>query len=93
MDFKKLFSRAKNSAEDVIEKRGGTDALKEDAAELKDIATHQGSLSDKAKEAAEALKTPGDGRDDAPKPDPAAQAGAPAEAPVPDPEAPVPPAA
>jgi hypothetical protein len=55
VDFKKLGDKAK----DLIEKRGGTDSLKEDAAELKDIATGKGSMSDKAKAAAEALKEPG----------------------------------
>jgi hypothetical protein len=55
MDFNQL----KAQAEDLIEKRGGTDALKEDAEELKNIATGEGSVSDKAKAAAEALKDPG----------------------------------
>jgi hypothetical protein len=55
VDFKKLSDRAKA----LVERRGGTDSLKEDAAELKDIATGKGSLSDKAKAAAEALKEPG----------------------------------
>ena len=55
MDLNKL--RAK--AEDLIEQRGGMDALKGDAEELKDIATGKGSLTDKAKAAAEAVKEPG----------------------------------
>lgn len=55
MDFKKMTDRAK----DLVKDRGGTDSLKEDAAELKDIATGKGSLTDKAKDAAEALKDPG----------------------------------
>jgi hypothetical protein len=100
MDFKKLFNRAKDTAEDVVEKRGGTESLKEDAAELKDIATEKGSLSDKAKDAVEALKTPGDGQDDPPTQQaPAAtprlaDSPEPAEdhtAAYPDPDAPVPP--
>ena len=53
------FSRIKEKAKGIVEKRGGTDALKEDASELKDIASGQGSTTDKAKEAAEALKDPG----------------------------------
>lgn len=57
MDFKKLTSRAK----DLVEKRGGTNALKEDAEELKGIAKGEGSLTDKAKAAAAALKEPGAG--------------------------------
>ena len=38
VDFKRLTDKAK----DLVAKRGGTDALKDDAAELKDIATRQG---------------------------------------------------
>ncbi|MEX2194146.1 MAG: hypothetical protein WD844_02580 [Thermoleophilaceae bacterium] len=53
------FSRIKEKAKGIIEKRGGTDALKEDVNELKDIASGQGRATDKAKEAAEALKDPG----------------------------------
>jgi hypothetical protein len=55
MDLKRLADRAKA----LVDKRGGTDALKEDLGELKDIAGGQGSLSDKAKAAAEAVKDPG----------------------------------
>jgi hypothetical protein len=43
----------------VVQKRGGTDALKEGAGELKDVASSEGSLSDKAKVGAEAVKDPG----------------------------------
>jgi len=80
VDFKKLSDRAK----DLVEQRGGTDALKKDAAELREIAKGKGSLSDKAKAAAEALKQSGDNdpaqpaadaapvADTSPKPDPAA---------------------
>jgi hypothetical protein len=68
VDFKKLSDRAK----DLVEKRGGTGSLKEDAGELKEIATGKGSLSDKAKAAAAALKDPGakgaDDREPAPAP-------------------------
>jgi len=59
VDFKRLGDKAK----ELVDKRGGTDALKEDAAELKEIATGKGSLSDKAKAAAEALKRPGAGEE------------------------------
>lgn len=55
MDFKKLTNRAK----DLVDKRGGTESLKEDAAELRGIAREKGSLKDKAGHAAEALKDPG----------------------------------
>ena len=55
MDFNRLFRRTKK----VIEERGGTDALKEDAQEVRDVAKGHGSIGDKAKAAAEALKDPG----------------------------------
>lgn len=55
MDFKKLTDRAK----DVVEKRGGSDGLKRDAAKLKNIAAGEGSLKDKAKAAGDAMKDPG----------------------------------
>jgi hypothetical protein len=55
MDFGKLAKKA----EGVFKKRGGADALKEDLGELKDIASSKGSMSDKAKAAAEAVKDPG----------------------------------
>jgi hypothetical protein len=81
VDFKKLSTRAK----DIVEKRGGTDALKQDAAELREIAKGKGSLSDKAKAAAAALKQEG-AKDPA---EPAAAAAPAAEqAPKPDPAAP-----
>jgi hypothetical protein len=55
MNLKQLTDRAKN----LFSKRGGTDALKEDAEELKDIAQGEGSVKDKAKAAGEAVKEPG----------------------------------
>jgi hypothetical protein len=55
MNLKQLTDRAKN----LFNKRGGTDALKEDAQELKDIAKGEGSVKDKAKAAGEAVKEPG----------------------------------
>ena len=61
--------RLTDQAKKVIEKRGGTDAAKEDAEELKDIAKGKGSLKDKAKAAGEALKDPGKpGADEPEKP-------------------------
>ena len=53
------FRRLADQAKKVVDKRGGTDSVKEDAEELKDIAKGKGSLKDKAKEAAEAIKDPG----------------------------------
>jgi hypothetical protein len=50
-----------DKAKDQVEKRGGTDALKEDANELKSIAKGKGSLKDKAKAAGKAIKDPGSG--------------------------------
>jgi hypothetical protein len=48
-----------NKAKEMFNKRGGTDAAKEDLQELKDIHAGEGSLSDKAKAAVDALKDPG----------------------------------
>ena len=55
MDLSRLTSRAK----DIFAKRGGSEAAKKDAQELKDIARSDASLSDKAKAGVEALKEPG----------------------------------
>jgi hypothetical protein len=55
MNFKSLQDKAKQ----LIDRRGGTESLKADAEELKDIASGPGSATDKAKLAAEALKDPG----------------------------------
>jgi hypothetical protein len=48
-----------NKAKEIFNKRGGTEAAKEDLQELKDIHARGGSMSDKAKAAADALKDPG----------------------------------
>ncbi len=55
MDFGKLADEIK----EAVDERGGVDSLKEDAEELKDIATGKGSVTDKAKDAVEAIKDPG----------------------------------
>jgi hypothetical protein len=55
VNFRKLTERAK----DVVDKRGGTGSLKQDAEELRGIAKGKGSLKDKAKAAGQALKDPG----------------------------------
>jgi hypothetical protein len=55
MDFGNLTKKAKQ----MVDKRGGTGALKGDAEELKDIVGGKGSAMDKAKEAGKALKDPG----------------------------------
>lgn len=55
MNLKSLFNKGKK----IVDQRGGVDSLKEDAAELKDIAKGKGSLTDKAKGAAAAIKDPG----------------------------------
>jgi hypothetical protein len=60
------FGKLVKSAQRLVNKRGGTENLKEDAMELKDIVSRDGGLVEKAKEAGEALKTPGD-PDQAPK--------------------------
>jgi hypothetical protein len=58
MDFKKLAAKAK----ETIDKRGGVESLKADAEELKKVAQGKGSLTDKAKGAAQAIKEPGEHR-------------------------------
>jgi hypothetical protein len=55
VNFRKLTEKAK----DVVDKRGGTDSLKQDASELRGIAKGKGSLKDKARAAKDALKDPG----------------------------------
>jgi hypothetical protein len=65
MDLKNLFNKGKK----VVDERGGVESLKEDATELADIAKGKGSLTDKAKEAAAAVKDPGTNN----APEPAAQ--------------------
>jgi hypothetical protein len=60
MDLKSLFNKGKKMVDD----RGGVDSLKEDAQELAGIAKGKGSLTDKAKEAAEAVKEPGSNEPD-----------------------------
>jgi hypothetical protein len=55
MDLKSLFNKGKK----IVDERGGVDSLKEDAMEVADIAKSKGSLTDKAKEAASAIKDPG----------------------------------
>ena len=67
MDLKNLTDKAK----ELIDKRGGSDSFKEDADELKDIASSDESLVDKAKDAVEAIKDPGaDAVAEAPAPPP-----------------------
>jgi hypothetical protein len=56
MGLRDLFRRGKRA----VDERGGTEALKEDAKELKDVATEKGrSAADKAKDAAAAVRDPG----------------------------------
>ena len=55
MDLKSLFDKGKK----MVDERGGVESLKEDAQELQGIAKGKGSLTDKAKEAAAAVKEPG----------------------------------
>ena len=55
MDLKRLASKARK----VVDDRGGVDSLKADAEELKGIAKGKGSMTDKAKSAAAAIKDPG----------------------------------
>ena len=55
MNFKSLQRKAMQ----LIDRRGGTDSLKADAEELRDIAKGPGSFADKAKRAGDALTDPG----------------------------------
>ncbi len=63
MKLSNIFNRAKQE----VDKRGGVDALKEDASELQGIAKQKGSLGDKAKAAGQAIKDPGAAGPDKPK--------------------------
>ena len=63
------FRRLTDQAKRIVDKRGGTDALKEDAEELKDIAAGKGSVKDKAKAAGKAIKDPGAPGEEKPKPE------------------------
>ena len=67
VNFRNL-KKVADKAKDQVEKRGGSEALKRDAGELKSIAKGKGSLKDKAKAAGKALKEPGSQQgDDAPQ--------------------------
>jgi hypothetical protein len=55
MNLNRLFRRAKK----VVDDRGGTDALKQDAQEVREAMKGPGSFGDKAKAAAKAIKDPG----------------------------------
>jgi hypothetical protein len=58
MRFGDLTKRAR----EIVDKRGGKEALKRDAQELRKIASGSGSVQEKAKRAAEALRRPRPGR-------------------------------
>ncbi|HKZ15172.1 MAG TPA: hypothetical protein VJL81_15150 [Solirubrobacterales bacterium] len=66
MDLKKLFNKGKK----MVDERGGVDSLKEDAQEVANIAKGKGSLSDKAKDAAAAIKEPGTNQPGTNEPEP-----------------------
>ena len=55
MNWKTMADKAKQT----FQQRGGSRAAKEDAEELRNIAQGQGSIADKAKEAAAAIREPG----------------------------------
>jgi hypothetical protein len=67
MDWKAMADKAKQ----VFQQRGGAQAAKEDAQELRDISREQGSYADKGKDAAAAIREPGAHHPDAPAPPPA----------------------
>ncbi len=62
MNWKTMADKAKQ----VFQQRGGATAAKEDAEELRNIAQGQGSVADKAKQAAEAIREPGAHHPDSP---------------------------
>ena len=62
MSWKAMADKAKQ----VFQQRGGATAAKEDAEELRNIAEGQGSVADKAKQAAEAIREPGAHHPDSP---------------------------
>jgi hypothetical protein len=62
MNWKTMADKAKQA----FQQRGGSKAAKEDAEELRNIAKGQGSMADKAKEAAAAIREPGAQRPAAP---------------------------
>jgi hypothetical protein len=55
------FSKLAGLAKRQIDKRGGTEVAKQDLKQVGDIVKGKGTLSEKAKRSADALKTPGDG--------------------------------
>lgn len=59
MNLKKLADKARAAAGGLVEKRGGEEALKRDAAQVKDALSGPGTMKDKAKRAADAVKKPG----------------------------------
>lgn len=65
VNFKKLADRAKK-AKDAVGQQGGTDALKQKAQRMKTAASGSGSMSEKAKAAAQVARE---------KPNPAAEGG------------------
>ena len=62
MNWKAMADKAKQT----FQQRGGSRAAKEDADELRDIAQGQGSIADKAKQAAAAIREPGAHHPDSP---------------------------
>jgi hypothetical protein len=67
------FDRLRRQAQQIYTKRGGSAAAKADGDELKDIMGGKGTLAEKAKAAAQALKDPGASGEAAPR-DPASPA-------------------
>ena len=62
MNWKAMTDKAKQT----FQQRGGSKAAKEDAEEVRNIAQGQGSITDKAKEAAAAIREPGAHHPDSP---------------------------
>jgi hypothetical protein len=65
------FSKLANKAKQIYTKRGGAQAARDDASEVREILRGEGTFAEKAKRAAEALKEPGAAQDPSAARDPA----------------------
>ena len=65
-----FFGKLTKQVKSVVKKRGGMSALKDDAMELKDVATSKESWTEKAQDAVEAVEDPGKPGEEPKKPAP-----------------------
>jgi len=64
------FGKLTRQVQGIVKKRGGMGALKDDAMELKDVATSKESWTEKAQDAVEAVEDPGKPGEEPKKPAP-----------------------